>query len=533
MLHIDYSDPANRTLGKILQLNAELRGDHPYLIEDGRTWTYSQANDHVNQLARGLLARGVSRGDHIAFYMHSSAEVVMLVLAAAKLGAIWIPINTDYVGRWLEEAIASSRAKAVVTQMDLWPRLEPAIQNLPPELLIVTDAPPAGPLLTIDAITSDDRTNPDISSISLGDDCAILWTSGTTGKSKGVLQSHNVWIRAALAGSDGEGSQDDIFYNVLPLYNSAAWTLNIFRSLVRGASCAFDQHFSASNFWERTRHFGATQAATLGAMHIFLWRQPERDDDRDNPVKAGAMIPMPDTVLGPFRERFGIERIEQGFGQSEALLAFHRTDDSDQSWPAGSLGQMLDDMEVRLVDDDGKDVPVGEVGEFCLRAKTPHCLFNGYFNEPEATAESYFGEWYRMGDLGRCDENGHFYFVDRKKDAVRHKGRNISTLEVESVIRPHPDVADAAAFGIRSDDLASESELAIQVVLKPDSRLTHEELAAFINANAPHYFVPRFIEFVTSLPYTPTNKVQKFLLRERGVGPHTWDLTKSEYTVVR
>ncbi|MEH6519524.1 MAG: AMP-binding protein, partial [Halioglobus sp.] len=182
----------------------------------------------------------------------------------------------------------------------------------------------------------------------------------------------------------------------------------------------------------------------------------------------------------------------------------------------------------------GNEVTDGEAGEICVRPLAPYILFNGYFDDPDATADAYRSEWFLTGDMARKDPaNGAFYFVDRKKDAVRFGGRNISTLEVENVVRRHPAVKDVAAFGIPSAELESEDELKLNIVLEENSVPDPEDICAFINGAAPYYFVPRYIDFVDALPYTPTNKVQKFVLRQAGVTESTWDLKKSGYTVER
>ena len=176
-----------------------------------------------------------------------------------------------------------------------------------------------------------------------------------------------------------------------------------------------------------------------------------------------------------------------------------------------------------LVDDDGNDVPEGTPGEALVRGRAPHVIFEGYFDNPGANAASFKDGWFRTGDLLRRDPDGDYYFVDRKKDSIRSKGRNISTIEVEQAVSHHPAIARVAAYGVTCEHLDAEEELALAVVLKEGTELTAPDLARFINDNAPYFFVPRYIEFVDSLPYTPTNKVQKFLLRERGISDRTWD----------
>jgi crotonobetaine/carnitine-CoA ligase len=185
------------------------------------------------------------------------------------------------------------------------------------------------------------------------------------------------------------------------------------------------------------------------------------------------------------------------------------------------------------VGDDGKDVPVGEPGELWVKPLWPHFIFNGYFDNPEASAGAFEGEWYKTGDMLKCNEDSFYFFSDRKKDAVRYKGRNISTFEVELAARKHPAIADCAAFGVPSEELESEQEIMLDVILKPGKVLQAIDLAQYINDNAPYFFVPRYIQFVESLPYTPTNKVQKFRLRERGVTSTTWDARASGFKAQR
>ena len=221
-----------------------------------------------------------------------------------------------------------------------------------------------------------------------------------------------------------------------------------------------------------------------------------------------------------------------GLGQSEAMLICTPVNCLGKV-PFSSLGMPLDDTELALLDDDGNPVADGEVGEICIKCLEPNLIFNGYFDDPKATQEAFRDGWYHTGDVGKKDPSGAYWFVDRKKDALRFAGRNISTMEVEMVLRKHPLVKDVAAFGIPSDEVKGESLLKLNLVLKPDADITYEQMAEYINQNAPYYFVPQYMEFVETLPYTPTNKVQKFKLREQGITASTWVLKESNYTVQR
>jgi crotonobetaine/carnitine-CoA ligase len=202
-----------------------------------------------------------------------------------------------------------------------------------------------------------------------------------------------------------------------------------------------------------------------------------------------------------------------------------------RTYKANSLGEPASGIEVKLLDDRDFEVGPGAVGEFCIRPTEPYTIFNGYFQDPEATVRAWSNLWYHSGDLGRRDEDGEYFFVDRKKDFIRYKGRNISSFQVEAAFMAHPAVAQCAAHAVTSEEL--EAELKLCVVLKPGQRATPEELCRFVNDTAPYFFVPRYLELMSALPATPTGRVQKYRLRERGVTPETWDARRAGFVVKR
>jgi len=531
-------DIADRNLGRILTLQAQQIPDLPCYLVNDRSYSFSEVNHIVNRYAQGLIQLGVKKGDRVVIFMRSSVEFIFMAFAANKLGAIWVPINGDYKGTWLAEAIHESKGKVVLTDTDKYPRLQEcnALQN---EKLIVKVLPganlPSGAVALSSFDSLSDAEPPKVE-IHYGDTSSILWTSGTTGKSKGVLQPHNVWINTAESPLDYfEVRKGDVLYNCLPLYNTAAWITIIYRALIVGLPVGLDEHFSASEFWNRIKFYKATETTTLGAMHMFLWNAPETPDDHNNTLRNMNVIPLPPHLVKPFMKRFGIERLQKGFGQSEAALILRCSEDGKKEWKPNCLGAVAPGVEVSIRDDEGNECPPGVAGEFCLKPYKPFIIFNGYFENPEATKNAYHrgeqGEWYRTGDLGIRDADGDFFFVDRKSDFIRDKGRNISSLQVEAQVMQHPAVAAVACFGIPSEHIENETEVKIDVVLKPGASVTAEELARFINDKAPYFFVPRYIEFVDSLPYTPTNKVQKFKLREKGLTPQTWDRMKTNFVL--
>lgn len=540
MNKLDLTNPTDRTFAKILRAQAEQAGDDIFLLTDDQQISFAEADALTDTLAGGLRKMGLGVGDRMAMYMGNRPELVLLALAANKLGAVWMPINTDYKGAWLLDKLQRSRCKLLVSDSHHSAQLDAIIDQLPVEAwLLVADPGSSHGLPPETRFYAELLRHPAALQCTVqqhyGDTCAILWTSGTTGPSKGVLQSYNNWIRAIVGGASPmyDSREGDRIYCMLPLHNTAAWVTCIFRALIEGIPCIIEERFSVSSFWQRVQQFSATQTFAIGAMGVFLLNAEPSDSDADNSLRVALIVPIPPGLWSTFEQRFGVRLLRSGFGQSECQMICNQLQ-ARPDVPVYALGFSVDDIELGLFDERGTVVASGATGELCIRPLQPHILFNGYFDDPDAAAAAYRGDWYLTGDLARQDPaSGAYFFVDRKRDAVRFAGRNISTLEVESVVRRHPSIADVAAFGIPAEELASEQHLKLNIVLKPGCKMPAQTLCQFINDNAPHYFVPRFIEFVDQLPYTQTNKVQKYKLRELGVGPNTWDLKQSDYQVAR
>ncbi len=532
---LDLDSTSERLLGRCLRRQAEKLPERDFIVWDTERFSYGRVNELANASARGFRTLGVGPGDTVALLMETCPDWVWATLGLNKLGAVWVPTNVDYKGTWLRESLEDSGAKLLVADAALLPRVAEAGVRCFEQIMVRGDAPDldlGATLLPIEQLTALPGGEPDDSELSYSDTSAILWTSGTTGRSKGVMQSHNAWIRAAVIGAQNAGLREgEVLYNCLPMYQSAAWVANLYRALVCGVPCAVDPRFSAGDFWDRTRHYGATMVFTLGAMHMFLWNAPEREDDLQNPVRVAGMVPMPEDLIPRFKARFGIEEIHQGYGQSEVMALLSRR--PGRSYKPNSLGEATDGIEVRLLDDDDLEVAAGEAGEFCVRPLEPYTIFNGYWRNPEATVQAWRNLGYHTGDLGRADEDGELYFVDRKADFIRYKGRNISSFAVEAAVSGHPAVLQCAVHGVTSEELESEAELKACIVLRSGAEVSAEEVARFVNDNAPHFFVPRYIEFFEELPQTPTGRVQKYKLRERGVSPATWDARQRGFEVRR
>lgn len=535
----DASQLKNRNLATALEWQAATQPHAVWLMTDERRITFGQADTLVNRYAHGLIARGVQRGQTVTMVMEPSPEVVLIALAAVKVGAIFTTICTDFKASFLDEALALADPALLVIDAAFAPRLlETPVRSKIEHVLVHGDdaeaqAQSIGARPLQELLHGQREDAP-------ADSCAghwsdvvqVWWSSGTTGKAKGIMHTHSSLMFQARSAMGTRVREGDVLYSCTPMYLGSAWTGSVWPSLLSGLPAAIDARFSVSGFWDRIRKYGATHCFTLGAMHMLLWKSAPRPDDRDNPLRDAFMIPTPHDLIPQFKQRWGIERMNQGYGTSETFNVFD-ADDNAGPWPANALGVALPWYEVKLLDDEDQEVPIGEAGEICVRPREPGVMYAGYFREPQRTVDAWRNLWHHTGDMARRDAAGVFYFADRKKDYIRYKGRSISMFEVEEVVSRHEAVADCAAFGIQSAELESESELALHLVLKPGMTLSAEAIARFVNDNAPYYFVPRYIEFTDSLPRNAHGRLLKNELRDRGVADTTWDAEKAGFKAKR
>ena len=527
-------DVRHRIPVNVLRMQAQARADHPFLVDTTGSLSYGRVDELADRHAAGYADLGVTKGDTVAMFMDNSAMLAATAFGVNRIGGIWSPVSTEYRGEWLREMLLAVGSRVLVVDDHLVSEIE-KLGELPFAHVVVnggTDGQGRLGGARLHDLADFSATDPFSGRIELyhGDTNAVLWTSGTTGPSKGVMQSHAVWMlwpqrhNNVFRGGVGER---EVFYYCMPMYNSGGWVMNVMPALVSGGAAAIDTRFSASTFWERIRHFGAHHSMTLGTMHLYLFQQPPRAADADNPLRTLVMNPVIPQIMRPFMERFGIERVASGFGQSEIMGATLYT--SNLPLKPGSCGYTVDDdlVETRLLDDNDEEVGVDEVGEICVRPRVPFSVFNGYLGQPAQTMDTFRNLWHHSGDLGRRDSDGEIFFVDRKKDSLRHKGRNTSTFEVEHIARQYPGVSGVAAVGVAVPELEYEEELMVVLLPEPGADLDPLEFCKFMDAKAPYFFVPRYVQIVDELPMTPTNKIQKFVLRDRGVDPSTWDRTVS------
>jgi carnitine-CoA ligase len=502
-----------QTLPTMLERGAALHGDRPLLRFGDDVWSYAELREDAARLAGALAEAGIAPGDRVAVVSENRPEILRLWLACAWRGAVLVPVSTALRGEGLRHVLASARPRAAAVESTLRDRvseagLEPTWvfdEGGLPHAAEAVAAHPVGP----------------------GDTCAILFTSGTTGPSKGVLCPHAQWYWWAVkSGEVLSIGRDSVLYTNLPLYHTNA--LNAFcQALVAGATYVLGPRFSASAFWERLERADATVTYLLGAMVSILLRTPESALDRAHRVRVALAPATPADLHAPFYERFGV-RLLDAWGSTETNIVISNT---LADLRPGTLGRVLDGFEARVADEHDAEVPDGVAGELLVRHREPWAFAAGYDGLPEATATAWRNLWFHTGDRVVRDPDGTFRFVDRIKDVIRRRGENISSHEVEQALVTHPDVAAAAVVPVPSE--LGEDEVLACVVAREGTALDPLELVRFCELRLPYFAVPRYIDVLSELPLTASGKVEKFRLRERGVTGSAWDREQAGHAVPR
>jgi crotonobetaine/carnitine-CoA ligase len=515
---------AQRTLPAMLQRAADRFGPRPLLRIAGRSWSHADAAAAAARRASALAGAGVGRGDRVALMCSNRIEFIEVFLGAGWLGAATVPINTASMGPQIEYFLANSKARLLVIEREFLPRLAEAelARTALCEIWVVGEgalAEAEGQVhasVRVSAYPEAGESLP-AAAVHAGDPLAILYTSGTTGPAKGVVSSHahyHAWGRhsAQVLGVAG----DDVLCTTLPLFHVNA--LNTFaQAAITGCEVVFEGRFSASGFWPAMRACGATVVYLLGAMVPILLAQPAGPNERAHRVRGGLGPGVPAAAGQAFFERTGV-RLQEGYGSTETNFVIATAPDSPRT---GVMGWLRPGFEARVADEDDAELPTGVAGELLLRAQEPYAFASGYFEMPEKTVEAWRNLWFHTGDRVVRDADGAFRFIDRIKDAIRRRGENISSFEVEQVLLGHPAVASCAVYPVRSE--LAEDEVMAALVARPGMAVDPLELAAFCEARLPYFAVPRYLDLVDDLPRTENGKVQKFKLRERGVSPITWD----------
>ena len=486
-------------------------------FEHGGAWTFSETLDRVQRAAGGLRALGVGQGAHVLCWMPNSADAVLAWLAANYLGAVHVPVNTAYRGTLLQHVIALSDARVMVVHASLVSRLADIGTAQLQHVIVVGQGaatlPDSLSVHDVSVLAGPVRAEPE-RPVEPWDPNYLMFTSGTTGPSKGVLCTYiQSWCGAAM-GMDYFGADDRVLAN-LPLFHVSGAGAVMDR-LTKGGTCILYDGFKPSTFWETVRQFDVTGACLVGAMTQFLLRQPPSARDRDHPLRNVVTVPWNQDSKA-VAERYGLQ-MHTAFNMTETAVPIR----SSANPPAlGTCGQPRPGIEARVVDANDIELPHGATGELILRASRPWEMSQGYYRNPEATAAAWRNGWFHTGDAFRRDAAGNFFFVDRIKDAIRRRGENISSFEVEAEALCHPAVLEAAAVAVPSE--AGEDEVLLVVTASAGCSVEPRELLRFLVPRMAHFMLPRYVRVIAEMPKTPTAKIEKHRLKAAGVTADTWD----------
>lgn len=513
------------SLGAALRSAAADCPEQPFIRMVAGEWSYATVDAESDRVAAGLAALGVTRGANVSLMLPNCIEFVILWFALAKLGAVTAPVNTSFRGELLANAINLVDSHLLLVHESL---LEPLAEvraklGAIESVVLVGERERAG-FRSYRSLREASAGAPPAAGDIAGDElCLLLYTSGSTGASKAAMIPHRFVLTHGQLAIDGLGlHRDDVLYCPYPLFHLDATVMTVVPALLLRAVAAIGERFSVSRYWQEMRALRATVFDFMGATLAMLHKQPPSPQDRDHQARLGWGVPLP-AWAPEFEARFGCRLVEL-YGLTEAGTMIYTP--QGQPRRVGSCGKLLGPFQVRLLDEDGLEVPNGELGELVIRPLAPAIIMQGYYGMPEATVAAFRDLWFHTGDLLRQDGEGYFYFVGRRKDVVRRRGENISAAEVEEQVCAHPAVLECAVIGVASE--LSEEEVMACVVARPGATLEPSELAEFCGRKLARFMAPRYFRVLAALPKTPTDKVEKFRLRAQGVTADTWDSERAQ-----
>lgn len=515
--------PHERTLRHIVERQAERLGDRVCLTVGDSTLTYAGLAEAGGCYGALLHEAGVARGDRVVIMCENRWELLGLLLGCAWTGALFVPLNTASRGPQLQHILSNSEPTLVVAENNTLTAI--ADGPRPASVVHLWSLPAGGDQpgrsLEWDGLVAE-RMPPEPEGgiaparIAGGDPVAILYTSGTTGPSKGVVAPHAQLYGWGIVVGEALGlGPDDRLYTCLPLFHTNALTA-VVQAIVSDASITVGPRFSASRFWDQIVEADATVTYLLGAMVSILVSREPSDRDRAHRVRVALAPATAEAHWDTMRDRFGIEVVES-HGMTETNAAIGPLGGEQRP---GYMGRVLPGFAARVVDEHDNPVPDGTAGELVLRADEPFAFASGYWRMPEATVEAWRNLWFHTGDRVVC-QDGWYRFLDRMKDAIRRRGENVSAWEVEQVLLMHPDVEAVAVVPVPSE--FGEDEVLACVVLTSAATADPADLIAFCASRLPYFAVPRYVDVLDELPLTENGKVRKFLLRERGISASAWD----------
>ena len=504
------------TLAGVLRSRAAVNGDKPLLLFEDSAFSWAGFEAEVERVARMLLALGAAEGDRIAIMALSSDRYAMLLFATARIGAILVPINPELRASEAAYILTHAEPKLVFCNTLTFEIARKAlVEAALPSRMVALDSG-CDSLQGWDQLLAETGKAAEPLPWASADQVSlIIYTSGTTGRPKGVMHTQCNFVTCGEAFVERMWLQpDDRLMCILPMYHLNALFYIIGGTLAAGASIVVLSRFSATTFWDVAARSGATQVNIVAAVGRILARRPRSEFNAAHRISKVYGAPITADIDAVFKDEFGVQAVTEGYGMSEipgvANIPIHGP------YKVGSFGVAARHpdhsrpfSELRIVDDDGRDVANGVVGQLLVR--TP-IIMKGYYRDPETTAASFRDGWFMTGDRVMRDHDGYYAFLGRQKDIIRRRGENISGAEIDQVICLHPGVVDAAAIAVDAD--LGEDEILVAIIKRPDAELGAVEIRDWCAQRLAPIKVPRYVVFVQSLPYTPTHRVAKYRLKE-------------------
>jgi crotonobetaine/carnitine-CoA ligase len=515
------------TLPRLVHHHASSAPDRIALTSIGQgSVTWAELWERSRQWAGWLKENGVARGDRVVTLIPQSLEAAYVWMGCCAIGAVEVSINGEYRGEWLRHALQVASARVVVLSRRYLEQLLPVLEGSGIDSILLHDdvaGTEAGtPKIRIVCTPpTSAQSVPDAPPDTFPHDIAcVLYTSGTTGHSKGVLVPWAQLHATCAIGSRFERpGKPQVYYSPYAPYHVSGRGA-LYCAAITCSETVIREAFSLTSFWDDIRRHGCTWTCLFGTPLRFIANLPPQPDDADNPLELILMNPLlPEADA--LKRRFGFEAYS-GYGMTEIGNAFVVPPEEVTSANAGRCGRPLPGIEARIVDENDYPVDPGIAGELVVRSEEPWMLTPGYLGAPEATAMAWRNGWFHTGDMGRMDDQGNFYYMDRSKDMIRRRGENISSFELEAAVLSHPCGGEVAAVGIPAS--LGDEDVLIAVVAKASMRIDQTELTAFLTNIVPRFAVPRYVRQMDSLPKTQaTQRIQKHVIRTQGVTDDTWD----------
>ncbi|MDW8360293.1 MAG: AMP-binding protein [Candidatus Caldarchaeum sp.] len=511
-------------LAELLSKKSEKNGEKTAVATDERRISYTELDEKSSSVAAGLKSLGVSENDKIALFMPNSLEFLYLWFGAMKLGAVCVPLNVSLKGSLLRYQLNDSDAKVVVVSKHVLQNYLEVKDGLENVAVHVSDEIGVDGFLHLSYLIDAGKTFSQPAKVHPSHPATIMYTSGTTGPPKGVVLPHYAYINTALMNSSiAEACDGDVFYSTVPFFHTSGQLQIVLPALMNDLTAAFDPWFHASQFWQNAAKYGATKIFLISSMINILLKQPVGPYDRNHSVKIAMTGGSTRETWLKFEERFGV-KVYEGYGMTEtsAIAIFNRGGEVR----LGSVGKPLPYFEMKVFDENDNELPPGKVGELVIRPRKPFVMMMEYYKKPSETVRAWRNLWFHTGDLFYRDEDGYFYVVGRIKESIRRRGENISPYEIESVVNEHPAVLESAAVGVPS--ALGDEDVKVYLKLKPGARIDFVDFLKWCDKNLPYHMVPRYVETLDELPKTPTQRIQRYLLKERGVG-QAFDAVKAGF----